>query len=158
MSGFEIILALVIAVGLVGVVVPLMPGTVLIAAAVGAWAIDQHTTAGWIVSAVSAGMLLAGIVVKYLIPGRLLQRSGVPRSTLLFGAVAGIVGFFVIPVVGLPVGFVLGVYAAQWQRVSPAAAWPATRAALQAIGLGILVELGFGTLAAGVWAIGAATT
>ena len=28
-----------------------------------------------------------------------------------------IIGFFVIPVIGMPIGFVVGVYAAEWYRL-----------------------------------------
>ena len=38
----------------------------------------------------------------------------------------GVVGFFVVPVVGLFLGFVLGVYLAELRRVGAAAAWPST--------------------------------
>ena len=53
----------------------------------------------------------------------------------------GVVGFFVIPVVGLFVGFVLGIYLAERRRVGQADAWPSTKAALRAVGLSILIEL-----------------
>jgi uncharacterized protein len=60
----------------------------------------------------------------------------------------------VVPVVGLFLGFVLGVYAAEHRRVGPRLAWPSTRAALRAAGLSILIELLAGLLAAGVWVTG----
>ena len=60
----------------------------------------------------------------------------------------GVVGFFVVPVVGLFVGFVLGVYLAERRRVGGAAAWPSTKEALRAVGLSILIELAAGVLAA----------
>ena len=55
--------------------------------------------------------------MKYVVPGRRLKENGIPNSTLLLGGVLGVVGFFVIPVVGLLVGFVLGVYLAELNRV-----------------------------------------
>ena len=46
---------------------------------------------------------------------------------MLAGALLGIVGFFVIPVVGLVIGFVVGVYLAEWYRLRDVArAWRAT--------------------------------
>ena len=61
-------------------------------------------------------LVALGVVVKYVVPGRRLKAAGVPTSTLLLGAALGVVGFFVIPVVGLLVGFVLGVYLAELRR------------------------------------------
>jgi uncharacterized protein len=66
-----------------------------------------------------------------------------------------VVGFFVVPVVGLLIGFVLGVYLAELQRVGRRLAGPTTRSALRAVGVSILIELGAGMLAALTWLAGA---
>ena len=158
MSGVEIVVAAVIAVGLVGVLVPVLPGSLLVAAAILVWATELGGTTAWIVLAVALALLLLGTVVKYLVPGRRLQRAGVANSTLLAGAALGVVGFFVVPVVGLPLGFVLGIYVAQWRRLGHERAWPATVHAVEAVGLGILIELAFAILAAATWAIGVVVT
>lgn len=158
MSATEILVALAIAVGIVGVVVPVLPGTVLVLAAVLVWALDIGTTTAWAVFAVAATLLVAGSVVKYLVPGRRLKASGVPNRTLLAGALLGFVGFFVVPVVGVLIGFVLGIYLAERARVGGAAAWPSTRHALRAVGVSILIELVAACLAAVVWALGVVVT
>jgi uncharacterized protein len=163
MTGLEILVALAIAVGLAGVLVPVLPGSLLIAAAVLVWSVDRGGATAWVVTAVALALLVTGSVVKYLVPGRRLQRAGVPSSTLLTGAAVGIVGFFVLPVVGLPLGFLLGVYLAEWRRSSRRGrghrdAWPATIQAVRAVGLGILIELAFGIVAAATWAVGVVLT
>lgn len=158
MSALEVLVALAIAVGLVGVLVPVLPGTLLVAAAIVVWAIGQAEATAWAVAAVALLLLVTGIAVKYLVPGRRLQRAGVPTSTLVAGGVVGVVGFFVVPVVGLLLGFVLGVYLSEWRRKGHRDAWPATVHALKAVGLGILIELGFGILAAATWAVGVVLT
>lgn len=158
MTGLELLLALAIAIGLVGMLVPVLPGSLLVGAAVLVWALDRGSATAWAVTTVALGLLVAGAVVKYLVPGRRLQRAGVPSSTLLAGGVLGVVGFFLVPVVGLPLGFLLGVYLVEWRRLGHREAWPATVHALKAVGLGILIELGFGTLAAATWAVGVVLT
>lgn len=155
MSALDVLVALLVAVGLVGVLVPVLPGSLLVGAAIGLWALDRGDGAGWTIFALCAALLVAGAVVKYLVPGRRLQRNGVPGSSLLAGGALGVVGFFVVPVIGLPLGFVLGIYLAEWRRTTHREAWPATVRALEAVGLGILIELSFATLAAATWAIGA---
>jgi len=158
MTGVEILVALAIAVGLAGMLVPVLPGSVLVAAAILVWAVDLGGTTAWAIALLALGLLVTGAVVKYLVPGRRLQRVGVPTSTLVAGALIGVVGFFVVPVVGLLLGFVLGVYLAEWRRLDHRQAWPATVHALKAVGLGILIELAFGTLAAATWAVGVVLT
>ncbi len=158
MSGTELLVGLAVLVGVVGVVVPLLPGTLLVAVAVVVWGVDQGRFAAWVVVAVSLAFLAAGVVVKYAVPGKRLKGAGVPTSTLLLGAVLAVVGFFVVPVLGAFLGFVLGVYLAEVRRLGSRQAWPATRAALGAVGLSVVIELVAALLAAVVWLVGAVAT
>jgi uncharacterized protein len=151
----DLVVALVIAIGLVGILLPVLPGVVLVFAAIVGWGVVEATGTGWTVVAVAVTLLAASQVLKYVIPGRRLRDVGVPRSTLAVGAVVGVVGFFVIPVIGLVIGFIAGVYAAEWYRLHdhrPAAA--STLAAVRAVGLSILIELVGALLATAVWAVG----
>lgn len=150
----NVLVAAAIAVGLLGIVVPILPGIVLVAGAIFIWAVLAGTTTAWAVFGVAAGFLVIGTVVKYVVPGRRLQAAGVPNSTLLAGAVVGLVGFFVVPVIGLLLGFVLGVYLAELRRLGSTEAWPATLGALKAVGLSILIELTAAMLASLTWIIG----
>lgn len=158
MTGLELLVALAIAIGLAGMLVPALPGSLLVGGAVLIWAVERSSATAWSIALVAVGLLAAGGIVKYLVPGRRLQRAGVPTRTLLAGAALGVVGFFVVPIVGLPIGFVLGVYLSEWRRRGRRAAGPATVQALKAVGSGIAIELGFGILAAVTWAIGVVIT
>jgi uncharacterized protein YqgC (DUF456 family) len=158
MSGAEVLVALAIAVGVVGVIVPVLPGSLLVLAAILVWALGIGTATGWTVFGVAGLFIALGAVVKYVVPGRRLKEGGIPGSTLLLGGLLGIIGFFVIPVVGLLVGFVLGVYLAELNRVGREAAWPATKHALKAVGLSMLIELVASLLAAATWVTGVVLT
>ncbi len=148
----EVLVALVIAVGLIGVVVPILPGTILIFGAIAVWAFVTGGTAAWVAFAIATALLVVSGVIKYTWPGRRMKDAGIPSRSLIVGGLVGIVGFFVIPVVGLFVGFVLGTYAAELPRHrSHAAAWRSTVHATKAAGLSILVELLGALLASGVW-------
>ena len=150
-----ILVGLAIAVGLVGILVPLLPGTLLVWSAIAVWAYLEHTTAAWVVLGVATAVLAAGIVVKYLWPARRLRAADVGGRTLAAGAVLGIVGFFVIPVAGLLVGFVLGVYLAELvQQHDQRRAWASTVHAVKGVALLVGVELGAALLAAAVWVLG----
>jgi uncharacterized protein YqgC (DUF456 family) len=157
-SELEVVVALVIAVGVVGVIVPILPGSILVVAAILLWAAETGTTTAWVVFAVATALVVVGAVAKYVVPGRRLQDAGIPTSTMLLGGLLGVIGFFVIPVVGLVVGFVVGVYLAELRRVGSRAARPATRHALTAAGLSLLIELTASMLAAGTWVAGVVLT
>lgn len=149
----SLIVAFVIAVGLVGVVVPLLPGLLLVWGAVAVWAIVEGGLSAYVLLGVATALALAAQVVKYLVPGRRLQRAGVPNRSLLLGGLLGVVGFFVVPVIGLLLGFVLGIYLAERARLGVHhAAWTSTRHALTAVGLSVLLELAAALLIAIGWA------
>lgn len=139
--------------GIIGVLVPMLPGVLLCWAGVAVWAVfGGHGATGWAVGIAATVVLALGFAAKYLVPGRNLKRAGVSNLTLLAGGVAGIVGFFVIPVVGLVLGFVLGVFLAELARRGGARpAWASTRHALRAAGVSMLIELGTALLIAGIW-------
>jgi uncharacterized protein len=157
-SGLEIIVAIVIAIGLVGIVLPVLPGDWLILAAVLVWAWETGGTTAWACAGLAAALIIVGAVIKYAVPGRRLKRDGIATSTLVVAGLLGVVGFFVIPVIGLPLGFVGGIYAMQWRARGSEHAWPATKSALRAVGLAILIEFVFGLLAAITWVVGVVLT
>lgn len=154
MQSVDVIAGLVILVGIVGIVLPVLPGLLLIAAALVGWAAYVGGSVAWTAALLGVLVLGLGALVKYLLAGRHLRSKGVPTSTLVVGGLLGIVGIFVVPVIGLPLGFVLGIYLAELQRVGRRQAWPSTRHALAAVGLAMLVELTAGFLALAIWVVG----
>jgi uncharacterized protein len=148
----QALVGVAILVGLLGVLVPALPGLLLVWGAVLVWALVERTATAWVVLAVASVLFAVSQVVKYLVPGRRMRAAGVPWSSLAAGGVLAIVGFFVIPVVGAVLGFVGGIYAAERLRLGGhQAAWPSTVHALKAAGLSVLIELGAGLLIGGAW-------
>ena len=149
-----ILVGLAIAAGLVGIVVAAIPGLILIWAAVGIWAFVEQSFIGWLIFALATFLAVAGQVAKYLIPGKRLKEAGIPTRSLLLGGLLSLIGFFVIPIVGFIIGFVLGVYLSERVRLGAhEQAWPTTIHALRAAGLSIVIELTAGLLVAGLWTI-----
>jgi uncharacterized protein YqgC (DUF456 family) len=158
-ASITVISGIAVVAGIIGVVVPVLPGLVLCWAGVLFWALFGHAgPIGWVVLVVATLATAAGTAIKYLWPGKRLKNTGVPTSSLMAGGVLGAVGFFVIPVLGLVLGFVLGVWLAERARLGPGRAWPSTRAALGAVGLSMLVELVAALIVAGVWLLGLTMT
>ena len=151
----ELVVLAVMLIGLVGTVVPVLPGLLLIWAAGVAWAwLDGWGPARGVTAAVLTVLLVVGTVVKYVLPARSARGAGAPRRTLLLGAVGAVVGFVAIPVVGLVVGAVVAVYLAELSRLGDStSAWASTRAVVIGIGVGVLVEVATGLLMVAVWVV-----
>jgi hypothetical protein len=146
-----VVVALVVAAA--GIIVPVLPGTFLALGALLVWAILTGGPIAWGSFAVMALVIGAGQVLKYLLPHKSLTTAGVPGRSILVGGVAAIVGFFLIPVVGLIVGFIGGLYVAEHVRLRDwTLAKQSTWAAMKATGFSILIELGALMVAAAVWA------
>lgn len=147
-----LLVALAIAVGLVGIVVPLLPGLLLVYAAILVWAVVEHSLTSWVTLGIVTVMVGATTAVKYSWPVRQMRAAEVGTSTLLLGAVLGIVGFFVIPVLGLAIGFIGGVYVAELaRRRDQRRAWASTVHAVKGVALSVGMELAGGLAAAVIW-------
>ena len=146
---------LAILIGVLGVLIPVIPGLVLCWLGVVLWALlGEAGGERWVVLLLATVIALAGTVVKYLWPGKRLKDTGVPTSSMAAGGVLGLIGFFAVPVVGLVLGFVLGIWLAERLRLGPGQAWPSTRGALGAVGLSLLVEFAAALGVAVVWVFG----
>ncbi|MFD4759395.1 DUF456 domain-containing protein [Streptomyces sp. NPDC058439] len=143
---------LVMFLGLVGVLVPGVPGQAIVWAAVLWWALTDMTPAAWGVLIGATALLLVNQALKLLLPPRRPHESGAPRKTLMLGGIGGIVGFFVVPVVGGIVGYVGAIYGAERLRLgSSGAGWASVRSVMRATGYAVLVELFACLLVTGAW-------
>jgi uncharacterized protein len=154
-TGGVVLVALVIAVGLIGIVVPLLPGILLVYGAIVVWAVVEHNVTAWVTLGVVTALIGATTLIKYTWPMKRMRTAEVGTATLLAGAVLGIIGFFVVPILGLVIGFVLGVYLAELaSRRDQRVAWTSTKQALKGVALSVGVELAGALLATAAWAFG----
>ena len=142
-------------VGLFGTLIPFVPGLPLIWAAAMFYGYDSDwTSTGVVAMLLITVIMLAGVAAKIVLPSKRVTESGAPRSTLFIGGVAGIIGFFVIPVVGLPVGAIAGVLLAEHRRTNDwDAAWASTKSAIIGFGIGTLIEIGAGIAMIACWVV-----
>jgi uncharacterized protein len=152
-DGLVALVAVAMAVGIVGTVVPVVPGLMLVWAAGLAYGLAAgFGPVGVAAFAVMTLLAVAGLVAGWVVPHRAAGRAGAPRMSMAVAAVCAVVGFFVVPVVGLPLGGLAGLYLAELQRTSDAAiAWRTTRSTLVAFGLASLMQLAAGVAMALVW-------
>lgn len=151
--------AILILVGIVGIVVPVVPGLLLALLGVLLWAYETGGTTAWTVFGVCVVVYLTGVVIQFLVPGRRLRAQGVTTSTLLLAVLLGVIGMFVIPVVGFVVGFVGGIFLVEQGRSRDRAqAWARTRNAVVAVMTSMGIELCAGVLIAVTWVVGVLAT
>lgn len=151
----SVLVAAAILVGCLGIILPVLPGSILIGIAVLVWAIVIGGPMAWIIFAIVAVFVAGGMSSSLVLTGRKLKTMEVPNTSVLLGGVLGIVGFFVIPVVGLPIGFVVGLFLAEYLRLHEAKlAWDSSWESIKAIGLGTAIEFMLALLAAITFGIG----
>ena len=158
MEVHDFLVGLAVVIGLVGIVVVFLPGLVLQVVAIAIWAFEESTFVAWVVLAIVVLLAITATVLKYAFPHRRLKGQGVPGWVLFVAVVVAILGLFVIPVVGAPIGFILTVYVFERIRRGPARAWPSTKAALQAVLTSTGIELAGGFLILIVFVAGAFAT
>ena len=151
----SVLVGLAILVGCLGIIVPILPGSILIAIAVLIWAIVIGGPMAWIIFAIVAVCVAAGMSSSLVLTGRKLKSMEVPNTSVLLGGVLAVIGFFVIPVLGLPIGFVAGLFLAEYARLKDAqTAWTSSWESIKAIGLGAGIEFILALLAAIAYGIG----
>ena len=120
-----ILCGLAILVGVAGTVIPVLPGSILIGLSLLAWAIwGGAGTTGWVVFGVGMVFVLAGMAASAVLTGRKLKQHSIPSRCVVAGLVFGVVGMFIIPVVGLFVGFAAGLLLSELHRTRALSAPP----------------------------------
>lgn len=148
-----VLLGAAMLVGTFGTVVPLLPGLPIVWAAALVYALLSEPDAiGWVMFGTITVLAVLGLVAGAVLPHRRVAAAGVPRSSIVAGLICGVVGFFAVPVVGLPLGAALGIFLSEAARLNDGrAAWAATKSLLIGFGLGALVQFGVGVAMMGVW-------
>jgi uncharacterized protein YqgC (DUF456 family) len=148
-----LITALLMAVGLAGVIMPFVPGLPIIWGAALLYGIaTEFGRLGWMAMIAITLLLAVGMAASIVLPDRAGAAAGASRSTRLFAGLLGLIGFFVVPVIGFPLGACLGVLIAQYRQTDDwDSAVRSTIAVLKGFGVGILAELGAGLAMVLVW-------
>lgn len=153
-----IVTSVLIIIGCLGIIIPVLPGSITALIGLIIWAVVLQSVEGWVVLALGATLLLAGMSASLVLTGSRLKRRAIPNRTLLFGVIGAVIGMFVIPVVGLVIGFIVGLLASETVRNRNfRTALDTSWVALKAAGLGIIIELSCALLASSVFIIGAIT-
>ena len=150
-----ILLGVLMVVGVAGTVLPFVPGLLLVWGSGLAYGFLSGFDATAITFfSVMTVLVVLGKAASIVVPGKRGAAHGAPWTTLAAGAVGAVVGAFVIPVVGLLAGGVIGILVAERSRLGDwARAWTTTKAVLVGVGIGALLELTAGMLSLIVWVV-----
>ncbi|WP_022873646.1 DUF456 domain-containing protein [Nesterenkonia alba] len=137
-----VIAGLILLLGAAGVILPVIPGSLVIILTLLIWAVLLGGPAAW--TAAIIGVVLAGIgwSASTVLTGRALHREQIPRGPILVALAAALVGLVLLPPLGLFLGFAVGLFGAEYFRRDHQAgeAARASMVALRAMGLGIVIE------------------
>lgn len=148
-----VVTAGVIVIGIIGTVVPLLPGLALVWVACLAWGLfTSFGTAGIVAMTTITVLLAVGVYLSFRIPQKSAAAQGLSiRGTILGLALAIGVGI-VIPVIGIPVGFVLGVWIVRIAETGNArAAFDSALATTAALLRASAAQFGIGIAMGTVW-------
>lgn len=142
--------------GAAGVVLPVLPGSLLIIVTLLVWAVLLGGPAAWTAAVVGAALTAVGWSASTVLTGRALHREQIPRGPVLVAVVAALAGMVLLPPLGLFIGFAVGLFAAEYRRRDHdwEAAGAASLRALRAMGIGILVEFCLAGVAVSCFVLG----
>ena len=105
-----VLVAVVMVIGVAGTLLPILPGIWLIwAAAVVYGLFEGFGIGGWIAMVVITALAVAGTVSAFYLPQRSATLVGVPWWGQVIALGFAVAGFFLVPVVGAPLGFATGI-------------------------------------------------
>lgn len=151
----ELVIGLVMIVGLAGTLLPILPGPLVMWLGALAYGMAEgFGPAGLLAVVLITLLLLWGAWLSVRIPQRRAAGAGLSLQAQLLAAGLAVVGFFLIPVVGAPVGFVAGVFVIRYAKVKDVGqAWESTRSALGSLWRAAAAQFGAGVAAAAVWLV-----
>ena len=103
--------------GLFGLVIPIMPGLVIIwVAALGYGIAAGFGALGWIMFAIITLLMIAGSFIDNVLMGTQARQSGASWVSIAAALVFGLAGNFVLPVIGGLIAALLALFVAEWIR------------------------------------------
>ncbi|MET7848681.1 DUF456 domain-containing protein [Streptomyces avermitilis] len=153
MGAWELLpVGVVLLLGLAGVLVPGVPGSWLVWAAVLWWTLKDPGALAWGVLVGATLVLLLSRAIRWSLPPRRLRESGATPRMGAYAGIGALLGFVLLPVIGAIPGFMGGIYLSERLRLGRhREAVAATRTAMRSGGSSVLTELFACLLVAGAW-------
>ncbi len=155
LATLQILTALFMLIGLVGLVVPIFPGLVVIwLAALIYGLLTGFSTIAWVMFAIMTVLMIIGNVADNLMMGKKAHDNGAAWSSIALGFVAGfIVSIFLTPLVGLAAA-PLALFGAEYYRLKDRnKAFEVTKAMMIGFGWAFVIRFGIGMVMIILWSI-----
>ncbi len=150
-----VLVGIVMVIGVAGTLLPVLPGLWLMWGAGAVFGLlGGFGPLGWGAMAALTVLAVGGTAAGYVVPGRRTSSIGVPWWGQLLAAVAAAIGFFLVPVVGAALGFLVGILAVSLlQTRSIGAALIRTRSVLASMAVASGVQFAAGLAMLVVWVV-----
>ena len=150
-----VLAGILLVVAAIGALYPVLPGSLIAIATLLVWAWVVGSWPAWSAAVVGSVLCVVGWSASAVLTGRKLKQLDVPAWSIAVAAVAGLMGMFLIPVVGIFVGFAVGLLLAEALRHGDLRhAFHSSLQTLKAMGTGVIVEFLLICAAASVWMVG----
>jgi hypothetical protein len=145
----------VMLIGLLGLVVPIMPGLVIIwVAALGYGLFAGFGTLGWVMFALITVLMIVGSVVDNILMGAKAHESGAPWWVVLVALLAGILGNFALPIIGGLLAALLALFLVEYiRRKNAKEALKSMKGMLIGCGWALVIRFIMGLFMIGFWLI-----
>jgi uncharacterized protein YqgC (DUF456 family) len=142
-------------IGLFGLIIPILPGLVIIWIAALAYGIFAgFETLGWIMFAIITVLMILGEIAEHVLMGTLAHKEGAPWWVVLIVLPVAIAGNLVVPLLGGILAGVLALFGIEWLRSKDARkALASTRGLLVGFAWGFVTRFATGLLMIGSWCV-----
>jgi len=153
LAGITLVLMLI---GLGGLIIPILPGLVIIwVAALGYGIFVGFDTLGWIMFALITVLMIVGELVEHVLMGTLAHKEGAPWWVVLIVLAVAIAGNFFFPILGGILAGLLALFGIEWLRSKDARkALVSMRGLLVGFAWGFAARFTAGLAMIGSWCVG----
>lgn len=145
----------IMTVGLLGLVIPIIPGLVIIWLASLAYGLGVgFQTPGWIFFTILTIIMAVGSLVDNLVMGQQAHKTGASWLSVLLAMLVGVIGTFILPIIGGFIGALSALFLSEWiRRKNWREAMTATTGWAVGCGWAIVIRFALGLLMIGIWII-----
>jgi uncharacterized protein len=141
--------------GLFGLLIPVLPGLVIIwVAALGYGIASGFGTLGWIMFIIMTLLMIAGSLIDNVLMGTQARQSGASWVSIAAALVFGIAGNFVLPVIGGLIAALLALFIAEWiRRKNWRESLKSVRGMAWGCGWAFVIRFMMGVIMIGLWLV-----
>jgi uncharacterized protein YqgC (DUF456 family) len=144
---------IIMLVGLIGLILPIYPGTVIMwLAALGYGLVSGFSPMGIVIFILLSALMLVSTVLDNIMMGMGARKGGASWKTIGVALLAGVVGTIVFPPFGGIIAAPLAVFLLEYTRLgNTRQAWAALRGLATGWGLSFVIRFGIGTVMMLLW-------